>query len=61
MHDLNTSLFLKWIWSILLIGLLSNPSWASDPFGKSAPPPNNNDPKEMAFRSGQLESRTRRL
>jgi len=49
MHDLNTSLLLKWIWSILLIGLLSSPSWASDPFGKSTPPPNYNDPKEMAF------------
>ena len=49
MHDLNTSLLLKWIWSILLIGLLSSPSWASDPFGSSTPPPNYNDPKEMAF------------
>jgi hypothetical protein len=49
MHDLNTSLLLKSIWSILLIGLLSSPSWASDPFGKSTPPPNYNDPKEMAF------------
>ena len=49
MHDLNTSLLLKWIGSILLIGLLSSPSWASDPFGSSTPPPNYNDPKEMAF------------
>ena len=49
MRDLNTSLLLKWIWSILRIGLLSSPSWASDPFGKSTPPPNYNDPKEMAF------------
>ena len=49
MHDLSTSLLLKWISSILLIGLLSSPSWASDPFGKSTPPPNYNDPKEMAF------------
>ena len=49
MYDLNTSLLLKWIWSILLIGLLSSPSWAGDPFGKSSPPPNYNDPKEMAF------------
>ena len=49
MYDLNTSLLLKSIWSILLIGLLSSPSWASDPFGKSTPPPNYNDPKEMAF------------
>ena len=49
MHGLNTSLLLKWIWSILLIGLLGSPSWAIDPFGKSSPPPNYNDPKEMAF------------
>ena len=49
MHDLNTSLLLKWIGSILLIGLLSSLSWASDPFGSSTPPPNYNDPKEMAF------------
>ena|GEM_PF-1933683 len=49
MHDLNTSLLLKWIWSILLIGLLSSPAWASDPFGKSSSPPNYNEPKEMAF------------
>jgi hypothetical protein len=49
MHDLNTSLLLKWIGLIFLIGLLSSPSWASDPFGKSTPPPNYNSPKEMAF------------
>jgi hypothetical protein len=48
-HDLKTSLLPKWIWSILLIGLLSNTSWASDPFGNSTLPPNNNSPKEMAF------------
>ena len=49
MRDLSTSLLLKWIGSIFLIGLLSSPSWASDPFGSSTPPPNYNDPKEMAF------------
>ncbi len=49
MHDLNSSLLPKWIWSILLAGLLTSPSWASDPFGNSTLTPNNNDPKEMAF------------
>jgi hypothetical protein len=49
MYDLNTSLLPKWISSIVLIGLLSSPSWASDPFGNSTLTPDNNAPKEMAF------------
>jgi hypothetical protein len=49
MHHLNTSLLPKWIPSIVLIGLLSSPSWANDPFGNSTLPPDNNAPKEMAF------------
>jgi hypothetical protein len=49
MRDLSTSLLLKWISSIFLIGLLSSPSWANDPFGNSTLTPNNNAPKDMAF------------
>ena len=49
MHDLNTSLLLKWISSILLMGLIGSPCWAGDPFGNSTLTPNNNSPKEMAF------------
>ena len=49
MRDLSTSLLLKWISSIFLIGLLSSPSWANDPFGNSTLTPNNNAPKDLAF------------
>lgn len=49
MRDLNTSLLLKWIWSLLIIGLLSSPCWAGDPFGNSTLTPNNNSLKDMAF------------
>jgi hypothetical protein len=49
MRDLSTSLLLKLISSIFLIGLLSSPSWANDPFGNSTLTPNNNAPKDMAF------------
>jgi len=49
MRDLNTPRPLKWIWSILLVGLLSSISWATDPFGNTTQTPNNNAPKEMAF------------
>jgi hypothetical protein len=49
MRDLSTSLLLKLISSIFLIGLLSSPSGANDPFGNSTLTPNNNAPKDMAF------------
>ncbi len=49
MHNLKTSLLQKWISWIFLIGLVSSPSWANDPFGNSTLTPNNNAPKDMAF------------
>ena len=49
MHDLNTSLYSKWIFPILLLGLFSSPCWAGDPFGNHIPTPNNQAPKDMAF------------
>ncbi len=49
MHDLNSSPLRIWIWSILLIGLLSTPCWADDPFGSSTLTPNNNLPIDMAY------------
>ncbi len=49
MRNLNTFLLLKWNWWILLFCLSSNPSLASDPFGNSTLPPDNNALKEMAF------------
>ncbi len=49
MHDLNISLRIKSIVPILLLSLLSTPCWAGDPFGNSAPTPNNNSPIDMAY------------
>ncbi len=49
MHNLNNSYHLKWIVQILLLGLLSIPCWAGDPFGNSTLTPDNNSPKDMAF------------
>ena len=49
MRDLNTLRPLKWIWPVLLVGLLSSPSWATDPFSNTTQTPDNNAPKEMAF------------
>ncbi|UCH90832.1 MAG: hypothetical protein JSU60_06955 [Nitrospirota bacterium] len=49
MYDLRISPLLKWYSLVLLLGLLSSPCWASDPFGNSTLIPNNNSPKDMAF------------
>lgn len=49
MYELRISPLLKWYSLVLLLGLLSSPCWASDPFGNSTLIPNNNSPKDMAF------------
>ena len=49
MRHVNTSRTFKWTFSVLLISLLSSPSWAGDPFGNTTVAPNHNSPKDMAF------------
>lgn len=49
MYELRISPLLKWYSLVLLLGLLSSPCWASDPFGNSTLIPNDNSPKDMAF------------
>ncbi len=49
MYDLSAFLLRKSIATMLLLGLLSNPCWAGDPFGKSTMTPNYNDPIDMTF------------
>jgi hypothetical protein len=49
MHHFTSSLLLKWIASILLLGLLSSQCWASDPFGNSTLTPNSNTLKDIAY------------
>ena len=49
MRNLNTPFPLRWVWSVLLMCLLSSPSWANDPFGNSTPTFNNNTLEDIAF------------
>ncbi len=49
MRNLNTPFPLRWVWSVLLMCLLSSPSWANDPFGNSTPTFKNNTLEYIAF------------
>lgn len=48
-HNLHCSFRLKLIFPIILLGLLSGPCWAGDPFGNSTLTPNNRAPIDLAF------------
>ena len=45
----NMSALLKSLALIFFVGLLSHPSWASDPFGNSTLTPSHNSPRGIAF------------
>jgi len=49
MQQVHYSQLFKWVSSIVFLVLLSNPSWASDPFGDSTLADDNNVLKDPAF------------